>query len=358
MRIILAFLICSIVACGKKKEEETTTSFSDKSKESVTSLTDLSGTLIPNSLKTTSLINPCSNTDGFFDCQPILIGTYGDIAAGAITMAKEVISSINTGIKDAGIEAGQKGEKEFTEDGTTFVVMYDIVAGDNYKIIFKQKGQDPMMHITIAGTKITVKGDLSKLGDAGTGKISVDVDYRSKTDFEGEVTFVGRTCDSSDVRAPQSLVMKFNESNGSTKAKMMLYHPLWNLSNPTCSTTKSATSEMNFYTDLVADDSHATAAIYLMPSSVTDTSKFSNYAASKFCDNFASSCSSGQAFGDKNPLTTYKNNFCVKSGDATWGVSCTESTVDAIKNGEFSAADKWILPSNLGSTTVTIPTTL
>jgi hypothetical protein len=139
----------------------------------------------------------------------------------------------------------------------------------------------------------------------------------------------------------------------------MLLSPRWlTQDDATCDTEVTDSTAMNIYYDFVANDAAATAGFFLMPRTVATVAAIPDYAASNFCTNYPSLCSSGVAFGEAHPMTYFANPFCVKPSTATvWSQAC-ESDSSAISTPTYSSTDNWIAASTFASLSYTLPRTI
>lgn len=378
--ITIAILTLVCLSCGmgendddEEEDKETIASTSSStggtsssSGASVTSanLATVQSNMLPSALSISSSSlalqdDPCANSDGFFDCQPTLVKLYLKIAKDILGHLQEVVSKSSGAINQ--FEVGTKGTAQPTEPGAPPKIDYDVTSGSDYTLILHST-KGPFIYLDVDETqsrksyqaKWNSANAPDENGDEGMGNAQIDIDYVSDSDFNMTVRISDMTCKDEDVRAPEKLAIHINKSSGTWKAKAMIYQPRWLVQDGTkCSFTPTDSSKMFMYTDIISDEDSATASLYLMPSSVSSTSDFSNWPASDFCTNFSGSCQNGYGFGDPNPVSSYKNSFCATSSSATWNSECS-----GLAASDFSAASNWIVPTDLDDISVSVPSSL
>lgn len=396
-KFIFILLMSWLAACSAKEdsteedESTNTPSSSSSSSNEDTSLSSSTATvtgniaivqenMVPGSLVvggSSSLLltqddgNPCADADDFFDCQPNLLKLYMGMGKQMVGMVNQIVKEIGTGLfasveipnfEDADIE--DCDDLNIDEEGDDVKrVQYCVKSGSDFRIIL-DTATGAFIYLDVDDKTYTLKfnGENAPEEDGddggGPGKIEAVVNYVSESEFSVNVTLAEMACDPNDVAAPGDVIIKIDVKDGVWKGKAMMYHPRWmgSGSELACTDTPTDSTAIGIYTDFVGDATNTTAAVHLLPRTVSDVANIPNYSLADICTHWPSGCNqSGAGFGSQNVLaTSYQNNFCAENGAATWNTNCTSDS-DAIANGSFSAASEWIIPSELKDLTVSIP---
>ena len=316
--------------------------------------------------------NPCADADDFFDCQPNLLKLYIGISRQMVGMVNEVIQNVSSGlfgnISISSIDDATVEECSVLETGESEVskVHYCVTTDKIFSVILESPS-GPFMYLNVADNQYRVQydgaNDVEDSGDeddgGGPSKIDTTITYTSADAFDISLTMAEMGCEADDVAAPHDVVIKIGVEDSVWQGKAMMYHPRWMGQDLTCNSDPTDTTAIGIYSDFVGNDTNTTAAIYLMPRTISDVADFADYTLADICTNYNGGCNeSGVGFGSQNVLaTSYQNNLCADASGASWGGNCS-SDVDAIANGTFSEATNWITPSDLQNTSVTLPTSL
>lgn len=362
--LVAAITVLSLVLSCQKKDEEKTEAKSATSKMTETSekLNAVYENMLPHSLSSSATTldeGPCAKTDGFFDCQPELLKMY-------MGMAKEILGSSSTMIKMIGeglgqhIQPGSSGTLEIDEEGDDVKkINYDMKSDTKWDVIL-HTAKGPFVDLAVDGSNYTVQfnqaneGTGLKMEDGGNGGAGrIEVAYVDDEHFDIEIKFGGMGCQENDVRAPQNMIIKISRDGAKWQGKAMLYMPRWIGQDPKCSDAIVDASKMFFYTDFVASEDNATAAIYLADHTVTTADKLPDHEASDFCTNHPTMCNNGQSMGDPNPVSSYTNPFCASDAGTNWGSAC-----EGLPATDFSSADEWELGTQLSDLSITLRSSL
>lgn len=390
--LILIVTIGSFVGCKESDDSEesdqtsvdpTSTAGGGSTSSSTTMSTDATAAnletaeenMIPGSLAISTSLrladneNPCEGTDGLFDCQPNLLKLYLNMAKNSVTMTREIVTQVGQLLSH--LSAGASGFVEVDDPSAEVTrIDYKITSAKLYELLI-QTPTGVFLYLSVDETKaekvydIKVDTENSPGGEKSNGAIGqIHLLYTDEDHLRVESTMTAMDCDADDVRAPGSFVIKVNKENGVWQGKAMMYSPRWLWyeainGTMTCESEPTSTSKMNFFTDFVGDNTNTTASLYMMPSSIAETTQFSSYTASSFCTNYPSWCVSGRGFGDTNPISSYSNPFCVDgvSSETAWGGACSSSST-LISTPTYSDETDWIVPLDLQDLTVTLPTKL
>lgn len=362
--LVAAIAAASLLfGCEKKKDEEKTETKSTSAQMTETGekLNAVYENMLPHSLSssaTTLQDGPCAKADGFFDCQPELLKMYMAVAREILGGTTTMVKMIGAGIGDK-VPAGTSGTVENNEEGDDIKkVDYDMKSATKWDIIL-HTATGPFIDLSVDENKYTLQfnqeneaGSL-KLKEGGAGISRIDVVYTDEENFDIEIRMAGMACNEQDVRAPNKMILKISRAGDKWNGKTMLYMPRWIGQDPKCTDEIVDATKMFFYTDFVATDAHATAAIYLADHTVTTAAALSDHEASDFCVNHPTMCNGGKSMGDPNPVASYTNPFCASDTGSEWGKAC-----DGLPISDFSSADKWELGSKISDLTITMRTSL
>lgn len=377
--MISAALLCGMVACDKKEEEEKTentyghTIGSSASEggvaEVATHITTMKEGMLPGSLvlDTGSLRltsqGPCAETDGFFDCQPVLIKLYLSISRMIIGATAEFVGHTSELVNKLPVgSSGTLPVPSSSESADTFsAVEYNVTSAANYQLRFLDKDSKPLIYLDVDSSAATKKykmffavGAVADEGEEKTDeRMEANFEYVDDTHFTADIVTSGKACDPDDFRAPEKFHINVIRADDVWQGKAMLHHPrfLMDENDSPCDQEATDSSGMFMYTDFVGNDTNTTASLYMMKESVTDMSaaNLASWGASAFCSNF-SLCMNDHGFGDPNPVSSYTNPFCVTADDATWGGACADFGVD-----DYSADSLWDVPADFADRQIEDP---
>ena len=364
----LLLVICSLllVSCGEGStdaQQVSVVDFLSTNNETAANINVIAANLQPESLVIDpgASDNPCVSSDGVFDCQPALLKLYVDLAKQMVDLIEQVVTDISTDLVNANINPGDSGAVTVTSNGETLLIYYSVTSFSNYQILIKNYLDVSISHVTVNSSNINVVTDLALLtGSQASGILDVKINYTDQSNFDVDVALVDIDCDPVDVHAPQNMLIKIGNSAGVLKGKAMMYLPRWLFSdlNPlTCADEPTVASKATLYTDFVGDVSNTSAAIFIMPTTVSVIADIPNYPGSSFCTNFPAWCLAGFGLGDVNPVSSYANNFCITNTNATWNMACNSSVTD-IATPNYSASSNWISPADFASLVATVPNNL
>ena len=365
--ISLSYFVFFSAACGKKKDDDAIATIGSSSGGSSTAvasaLTSVSENIAPNSLDSSSTAlaedNPCANSDGFFDCQPILLKLYIKISSDIVNMVGQVVTNSKTFIDSK--EAGSSGTEDITDTSSDIKkIVYNVTSANDFAFIL-HSDTGAFLHLdydATGGTSIyNATFDVANSPDAEEGetnKVNISINYTDAKNFSATIKIVDMACSDDDVRAPNAIYITVDRADDVVTGKSMLLSERWLTSDgATCSLTPTDATRNFLYTDFSGNDTNSSASIYLIGSSVTSVDSFPDWEAADFCTNFSENCSNGYGFGDSNLISSYTNPFCATSTDATWGTDCTDVTT-----ANYGDSSKWLLPSEMTALTVTMPTSL
>lgn len=355
MKIILFLVALSCINCSSTGAGTTTTASSTTTSDTVSDLEAVSAGFTPASLENgneTGSISvkqggsdPCATADDLYDCQPILLRVYLDLARTFIDLTKTVIEEVGEGIGD--LPDGSIGA--VVVEGQT--INYSKTSDSLYSILIEENEQ-PAAFFEVNGSASTLKLDLDNLSDAGgqEGQVDVALTYTDAENWSVVIFVAGMECDASDPRAPERIHVRVARSGGVWTGKAMFYNGRWLADDDiSCSTTETDALSMNFYTDFVGNDTAARASVYMLSRSKSDLSDIEDFSMARFAENF----------GSLDDTTAYSNPFCnpAETLEAVWDDDC--SSLDATLSATaYGSADDWIVPSEFYQTTITLPTSL
>ena len=288
--------------------------------------------------------DPCAESEDLYDCQPVLVRLYIDMAHDFLDMTNEIIAEVGSHL--GSLPDGSSGDGDF--EGRT--IHYSKTSSSQFSILMEQ-GSSPSAYFNVNGTVYTLKMNLDNLEEAGdsSGQLEIVVQYDSDESWSIVVFLAGMDCDSNDTRAPERIHIRVAKSGGFWTGKAMFYNGVWQASDPTCSTEASNDLAINFYTDFVANDTAARASVYLMPRTKSDLSDIEDFGMDGFAINFS----------NNESTSAYANPFCNPAStlDAVWSDDCT-TTDSTVGSASYGAASDWILPSEFFLETVTLPSSL
>jgi hypothetical protein len=351
-------LSLTLVHCGtilSSSEEETSTSTTSTV---VTNLETVQSDLTPDSLNYTQNSasasvaaskagdsgNPCAEADDLFDCQPILLQLYMEMAQSVLDSVTSIISAVGTAMGN--VEDGGSGTATW---GATSV-QYSKTTETDYSIILSANST-PIGYVDVNGNIYTVKMDLDNISEENTGgaagNIQATVTYTDENTWSIVFLLTGMACSESDVAAPERIQIQVDKASGLWAGKAMLYGPRWFGNGLTCSSEATDATSMNFYTDFVGNDTAAKASVYMMQRDKNSLDDISDYGMDAIGNDFG---------GD---TSAYVNPFCNPANtlDALWGNTCSDfdATVSA---ADYSASTNWVTPYDFYQLAITIPISL
>lgn len=322
----------------------------------VENLENVSGSLAPASLDYTansaaaSLAktangDPCADSDGFLDCQPVLLQLYIELAEEILDMAVSVVDEVGT-------ELGTLSDASGSLTVDTFDVEYTMTSATEFSMLMSQDGSSAA-YVDVDGTTYTVMADIALMeeGEGESGVVSIVVDYTDADTWDAEIFIDAMECTAEDVRAPDKIKLLVGKGDGLWTGKAMLYSSLWRVDNDaTCSETVTDDTTMNMFTDFVANAAAAKANVYMMDRSVDSIANIESFELSDYDDNYDDS------FGD---TSLFPNSFCNPAStlDAVWGDDCTDEDA-TVAGAEFGSSDDWVTPEVFAVQSVTLPTSL
>ncbi|MBF0297896.1 MAG: hypothetical protein HQK51_04210 [Oligoflexia bacterium] len=387
--ILFGLLLPLIVSCSKNSTTAETAPTTSTSATESRLLTVENG-LVPSSMTYSSSsdaynnsgkrevkegsVGPCTGYS-FMGCQPVLLRLYMNTTKSFMRLTRMILNKVGT---EMGTVADGASATETLADSSTLT--YSKTDANNFSVLLKDANATPAMYLSLANGVVTLKTSFQYLpttirdnmgSDAPTTneKIQVTLTYTDSDNWTIDSRVVGMACEASDTGAPSTIIIKVTKTNGVWNGKAMMYHPRWVGSGITCDTTPSNTTAACIYSDFVANNTAAKSNVYLLARNetvVNDTYIINrwctNYLASLYNNN-SSSCN-GLFVNNSTGLgssTDYVSPFCMdpSSGSpvATWNSTC--SGVDAtISSAAFGSSSDWILPSDIYSVNVTIPSTL
>ncbi len=289
--------------------------------------------------------DPCAEATDLYDCQPILLRLYLDMAHMFLDMTQQIVSEIGTGL--GSVADGTSGTE--TIEGET--VHYSKDSATNFSLLM-EGAAGPVAYFDVNETVYTLKMDLDNLEEAGdaSGQLEIVVNYGSETSWSILIFIAGMDCDSSDPRAPERIHINVSRSADFWTGKAMFYNGRWLEDAVSCSTAETDARSINFYTDFVANEVAARASVYMMSRSKSDLSDIANFGMDNFSINFSST---------PGNTSTYQNPFCnpATTLDALWNNDCA-SLDAAVAAQSYGSATDWILPSEFYLRTITLPSSL
>lgn len=325
-------------------------------------LADISSNYTPSSLSTVSSSgsgaqssDPCAGVTDFAVCQSNLIREY-------IRIGKDSVDAISSLAEQLGTALGQipDGNSGTSPDGK---VSWNKTSERVWSIISRNSSNATVAYFSVNNGVYSLKIDENNADqNAEDHQIEATITYNSTTDWSVDVYFGNGVCDSAKPTDPSKAHIKMSKANGLWTGKAMLYVPRWQTpggSAPTCATTAGA-NDIAMYTNFVGNDVSTKAALYLIPSTVSNVSNItdSNYSLPQFCTQFASACGNGAGQVPVGFLASYPNNWCTTGvgTNPTWNNNCTSNA--SVSAASYSASTNWVTPSLLKSYTVTMPTSL
>jgi hypothetical protein len=299
---------------------------------------------------------PCAATDGFFDCQPVLLKIYLGMARQSVGVVQGMLAGVTDHVAALGVGEGSIEP----EDGKFSKISYKIASEDTYELLFETSA-GPFLHFSAAAGHYELTGDMARDPEGeGAGKIHVAVDYEDDDTFSTEVRLIDLPCKTADIRAPQNIAIKVDRDGSVWKGKAHMYLPRWLVEDDApCDLVPTESTKMFIATDFVGSEAEATVALYMADTTAeTAETLTTEFPASEFCANFPAACHDGYAFGDPNPISTYTNNFCVEvDAETAWGGNCDSEVAD-VASGAFGPGADWILPDEMDELTAEVPNAL
>ena len=355
----VAVIACSLILanCGTTASSDGGTTATTSTV--VTNLETVESNLVPDSLdytqnsaaasvsasiKAESDGNPCAEAADLFDCQPILLQLYMDMAKMVLGAVTDIISGVGTEMGD--VEDGASG----TVSWETTSVQYSKTTDTDYSIILSESSV-PIGYIDVNDNVYTVKMNLDNLPEEDTGgaagQIQATVTYTDENTWSITFLLTGMACATDDVAAPERIQIQVDKVSGLWTGKAMLYSPRWVGNGLTCSSEATDDTSMDFYTDFVGNDAAAKASVYMMQRNKNSLDDIANYGMDAIGDGFGGNTSA------------YVNPFCNPAGtlDALWGNNCSaiNATVSA---ADYSASSNWVTPYDFYQLAITIPSSL
>ena len=298
----------------------------------------------------------CSDqSDCLYQCQPVLLRLYVNMAKQFLDMTIEIISQISSHLVAAPIGSGSVSEGDMTWSYNK--------TSDTVLSFLGVNGNNPAFYVNINDNEYTIKANLSEMDDTDeTSLIEINVTYTDENNWTVEGMFTGIECDDNDVRAPEIFRVKMIKDDDLWKGKAMLYSGRWAAASPTCSTASSDAISMNFFTDFVGNDTAAKASVYMMQSDDdlgADYVNIGNFDMSDLC----TSCPGLGIYGGQDCsgwFDGYPNPFCNESSniEALWGNTCSSLTA-AVSEADYSQTSDWsYTPTEFKNLEITIPSSL
>lgn len=289
--------------------------------------------------------DPCAESDDLYDCQPVLLRLYLDMAEMFVDMTQQIVDEVGGRLGSLG--DGTSGVETF--EGRT--IHYSKSSATDFSILMEDTG--PVAYFDINGTVYTLQMDLDNLEEAddASGKLEVVVNYEADDSWSIEIFILEMDCDSSDPRAPERIHIRVARSGALWKGKAMFYNGRWLSRTASCSVAESDEESMNIYTDFVASETAAKASVYMMSRAKDDLADIADFGMDQFPINFSGG-------GDDN-TSDYKNPFCNPAStlDALWDNDCASIDTN-VSSADYGPASDWIVPSEFYRETVTLPTSL
>lgn len=367
MRISIALIVLFIFsACAK--DDGTADTTVNATTTLTSNLESVSSTMVPDSLdySASSIAfttddeggggNPCAAVDNdLFACQPVLLRLYLSVAKMFVDLTQGIIEDIGTNLGH--LADGSSGTIEIAAEGLE--VAYDKTSATEFSFLIKKEGT-PAAYISVAGTVISLKMDLSTLegSDSGApGGFQIDLDYTDENTWNMTAFATGMQCSDDDARAPERIRIKISKADGLWRGKAQFYNGVWlygaspgTQGDPSCAMTATDELSMNFYTDFVGNDAAAKASVYTLQRDIDDLTDIDTWSLAMMGENFLGSASTTSA---------YVNSFCNPAStlEATWDDDCSEVDAD-IAAADYSSATDWVAPLDFYQLEIEIPTSL
>jgi hypothetical protein len=293
--------------------------------------------------------NPCEGL-GLIACQPNLLKVYLANAQRSVGTVQNFLSQISSAMSRISVPG--EGSINVPMNGQTMTILYKATTRTKYSLLFKNVST-PILSFKADDKHYVMTMRTGKNGSSDPAQqfvMVIDISYQSPEEFHVETKFHQMPCTTDDTRAPNNYVSVIDVADGVWKGKAMMMSYTWlggsGDSGPLCSDDPS-TSGMSIYTDFVADDSYASASLYMMPWDVATVEALVASPVRAFCTTFSGKCSDGVAFGSS--ISSLGSIFCISraSGAASWTGPCTSSSSADVASGSFGDASDWIVPDVL-----------
>lgn len=366
MRNLVLLFIGLLIFNGCNKKEKSNQSSSTVVSSVVSNLQQIQTGFTPTSMSNGSATvqgadiktmmsgsGPCTGLD-FFQCQSVLVKLYFAIGKSLVGQTAQIVASVGNNLGQ--LADGATGTATDSNGGT---IQYSKTSASVFSILAKNSAGASGLYLSVNDTSYSVKFDLANLDSTATDpvKLEMTISYTSASAWSVDLLMIQPTCDTNDPGAPNTIKLVLSRDTSIWTGKAMLYHPHWGAAGTaTCSDSTS----IGMYTDFVGSESATKGSLYLIPGATSSwTNAIDTYAFSNFCTNFASYCGSSTGQIDSGMPTNYPNPFCSTTPGVTPTFNSTCSTVDtSVANGSYSASSLWLTPSTLGTSSITLPTTL
>lgn len=293
--------------------------------------------------------DPCAESDDLFDCQPVLLQLY-------IELAQSMIETVKTVVEEVGVAMGTVSDGS---SGTTtldsMTVEYNKTSATDFSILIGS-GETSVGYVDVNNTEYLIQMNLEQIlsDEAGSApeKMEASVSYTDDATWSITTFMTGFPCDDDDARAPERIYITVSKENGLWSGKAMFYNGRWLYSegDPDCTVEESDELSMNFYTDFVGNDAAAKASVYMMSRTQDSLDDIASFGMDNLSENFPSV---------SDDTSAYINPFCNPANtiDALWDDDCSslDTTVGA---ADFGSASDWVVPSEFYQQEINLPESL
>jgi hypothetical protein len=297
--------------------------------------------------------DPCENSENFYDCQPNLLKLYLDLSKNGIKTTREIVKGLDQLLRIVG--AG-KGSFDLEEDDGIEKIYYDITSATKFDVLAVSE-IGPVIRVQKEDENIWVnfhgKNEI-KDGEATADNSKMAIHFKGSIEkFTVDFRMHRGDCDPNDVGAPAGIRILLDYEDGVRVGQSQMYLPRWiNLIDggitPSCNTIVTPINTGFMFTEFAADDTYATAGVYLgLGSEISSNDDIHDHPLSNIYK-YIPGCSNTTPCGDID-FDDFTNNFCADKSSMThaWGENCTSSDNDKISEATFLSDDRWLTPAEL-----------
>ena len=310
----------------------------------------------------------CGDLD-LMECQPRLLRFYVRTARVMFGFSHLIVRDVARGLGQ--LPNGSSGTMHIEKDNVT--IQYNKISFLDFELLLKQ-GERPVGYIKVEEGHYNLRFDIAVLEQDNPqskgGKISVDVTFTDRQNWQTEITVTDTLCDVTDPDDPEAAYLRVGRDSGLWKGVTMFYHGATaSFEDVTCDSTSTDDTSMVIYTDFVANRRAAKAAMYFMKRNETSTANIGNFGLDGFCGHYPDLCQAlGEAEGLPSEtagqqiaahLANFSNPYCAQRGsrDITWNDDCSAVSSE-VSAAPLQDGSDFMTPSQFYQHSVPIPENL